>query len=296
MNKFKLGIDNYSYHRYFGEVYPGQAHPRKIWSLGDFVDHLLDFPDLELIETVSVETCFLPDDAIELTNQLSRLNKPLLFAWGHPDGFMDSTLDVVFAEFNRYLSLSSDFGANVMRIVGSSINYFDQPHRPQLERTFAYLEKVLPLAEKYQVKLAIENHGDFYMHEFLEIIEHFDSPYLGLTLDTGNFLRFNEDPIEVVNKFSRRVYIVHAKDVAPMSGYEEDDPRRLGCVPAGKGITEFKAFFSALQNADYQGSVLIEISRMHPDYEASGETAMIQSGLAFLHSIRRETEANYASS
>lgn len=287
----KLGIDNYSYHRYFGEVYAGQQDPGETWSIGDFVNHLLAYPNLELVESVSIETCFLSEDIDEVVNQLSKINLPVLFAWGHPDGFMGRKLDDVLAEIDLYLSLSNTFGAETLRIVGSSINYFDQPHRPQIDLTLAYLEKILPLAEKYGVKLSLENHGDFYMHELLEIIGKVDSPILGLTLDTGNFLRLKEDPGEAVRRFDRRVYIVHAKDVALMLGYDDEDPRRLGCVPAGEGITDFRGIFKELQQVDFQGPALIEISRMHPHYEAAGETAMIQSGLAYLHRIRQETEA-----
>ena len=29
----KIGIDNYSYHRYFNEIYPGQAKPAELWDL-----------------------------------------------------------------------------------------------------------------------------------------------------------------------------------------------------------------------------------------------------------------------
>lgn len=291
MSSFKLGVDTYSYHRFFGEVYPGQSEPGETWSLSEFVDHMLVLPNLEMIEGVAVETCFLPEDKNEVIRELSRLDKSIIFAWGHPDGFVDATLAEVLDDIEKHLNLSQVFEAKVMRIVGSSINYFDQPHRPQIEQTLAYLEEIVPLAEKYDIRLAIENHGDFYMHELREIIETVDSPYLGLTLDTGNFLRLNERPLQAIEQFTEKVYIVHAKDVALMSGYKEDDPRRLGCVPAGKGLTDFGAIFDSLIQIDYQGMVLIEISRMHPDYEAGGETAMIAEGLNYLRGLRQEIEA-----
>lgn len=293
---FKLGVDSYSYHRYFGELYPGQPDPGESWSLSDFVDYLYALPNLDLIEGVAVETCFLPSDEKEIIRELSRIGKSIIFAWGHPDGFMDSTLEDAMNDIEKYLKLSQVFDAEVMRITGSSINYFDQPHRPQIEKSLYYLNKIVPLAERYGIRLAIENHGDFYMHELREIIDSIGSTYLGLTLDTGNFLRLNEEPMQAIEQFKGKVYIVHAKDVAPMLGYRDDDPRRLGCVPAGKGITNFKAIFDALLKIDYQGMVLIEISRMHLDYETEGEIDMINKGLAYLHTLREDMENIYAGS
>jgi sugar phosphate isomerase/epimerase len=61
---------------------------------------------------------------------------------------------------------------------------------------------------------------------------------------------------------------------------------RLACVPAGKGITDFPGIFQALQDQNYPGMILIEISGVHPDYGAVHETTMIQEGLLYLKSLR----------
>jgi sugar phosphate isomerase/epimerase len=290
----KIGIDNYSYHRYFGEVYPGQSRLTEQWDLVDFVDHILSSPSLPLVEGMAIETCFLPEDDHTVLRQLSRLPMPLMFSWGHPNGFMDIPLQQALSEIERFLELSLRFNSNVMRITGSSIQYFYEPHSPQIERVKAYLDQALPLTQGYGVRLALENHGDFHLHEFVEIFDHFDSPHLGWALDTGNFLRLNEDPLQVVQHPSTRVFVVHAKDVAPITGFDGDDPLRLGCVPAGLGITEFKPILSALLTQNYRGPILIEISRMHPDYDAAGEIDMISKGLEYLHNLRSQIGENHA--
>ncbi|WP_099221690.1 sugar phosphate isomerase/epimerase family protein [Listeria costaricensis] len=56
------------------------------------------------------------------------------------------------------------------------------------------IEPVLPLAEKYQIKLCIEIHaglgfGIDKTEEFLEVVKRLDSPYLGAVVDMGLFCR-----------------------------------------------------------------------------------------------------------
>lgn len=284
----KIGIDNYSYHRYFNEIYPGQSSTNEVWNLADFVDHMLGLPDLALVEGLSIETCFLPTDERTIIAELSRLNLPIIFQLGHPNGFMDVPLEKVCEQTMRFLEHSRRFNSKIIRIVASSINYYNHPHEPQIRRTLKYLEKIIPFAESYDVKLAIENHGDFFLSEIQTIVQKCNTPYLGTVVDTGNYLRMNENPREAISIFGEKVYLVHAKDVAIMPGYSDDDPRRFGCVPAGMGDTDFPGIFNDLQSQDYDGMILIEISRMHPCYEQMGESEMIRKGLLYLHSLRDE--------
>ena len=284
----KLGIDQYTYHRYFGEVYGAHSDPRERWDLPTFLDHIRKLP----LEALSLESCFLPDSEETILSALTGLDLDLAFAWGHPNGFMDVDEVTAIEEIAKYLHLSQLCGSRVLRITGSSINYFSEPHGPQIEGVVRMLEKVVPLAEHQGVRLAIENHGDFYLTELREILSRIDSPFLGLTLDTGNLLRLHEDPVEAVCLFGDRLYLVHAKDVALIPGYAEDDPRRLGCVPAGQGIIDFPGFVSALKSASYRGMVLVELSGVHPKYAHVSENEMLRESLAYLKKLLLKNENN----
>jgi sugar phosphate isomerase/epimerase len=287
----KLGIDNYSYHRFFGEVYPGQPEPGVTWDLSDCVDHILSLEYLDLIECLSLETCFITEDENTVVKQLQRLGKPVFFAWGHPNGFMEVNLEEAREQVGRYLNLSKLFSADRIRIAGSSINYYHEPHQPQIQRVKSYLERLIPLAEQQGIRLAIENHGDFSLFELQEIIDHFSTPYLGLTLDTGNCLRLGEDPLEAVDALGTKVSIVHAKDVGAMDGFSDTGPRRFGCVPAGEGMADFPSLFERLHSVGFNGPVLLELSGLHPAVERLGEPEILRRGLRFLHRVRGLREA-----
>ena len=72
------------------------------------------------------------------------------------------------------------------------------------------IEKCLPAAEKCGVLLALENHwGLAHTPEgLLRIVDAVNSPWLGATLDTGNFL---EDPYEKLARIAPKAVHVHAK-------------------------------------------------------------------------------------
>lgn len=72
------------------------------------------------------------------------------------------------------------------------------------------LKECLPAAEKCGVVLGLENHWGLARtpEGQLRIVRAIDSPWLGVTLDTGNFL---EDPYERLEKIAPRATYVHAK-------------------------------------------------------------------------------------
>ena len=72
------------------------------------------------------------------------------------------------------------------------------------------LEKCLPVAEKCGVVLGLENHWGLGLtpEGVLRIVDAIDSPWLQVTLDTGNFL---EDPYERLAKLAPKTIFVQAK-------------------------------------------------------------------------------------
>jgi sugar phosphate isomerase/epimerase len=72
------------------------------------------------------------------------------------------------------------------------------------------IEKILPTAEKCGVTLGLENHWGLgrTAEGVLRIVEAIDSPWLQVTLDTGNFL---EDPYDRLAMLADRTILVQAK-------------------------------------------------------------------------------------
>jgi L-ribulose-5-phosphate 3-epimerase len=70
--------------------------------------------------------------------------------------------------------------------------------------------KCLPRAETLGVLLALENHWGLTRHPegVLRLVHTFDSPWLGVLMDTGNFL---EEPYDKLEQMAPHAVYVHAK-------------------------------------------------------------------------------------
>ena len=85
--------------------------------------------------------------------------------------------------------------------------YTDEDAFPWVIESF---EKCLPAAERCGVLLGLENHWGLGLtpEGVLRIVEAVDSPWLQVTMDTGNFL---EDPYERLAKIAAKTVFVQAK-------------------------------------------------------------------------------------
>jgi sugar phosphate isomerase/epimerase len=76
--------------------------------------------------------------------------------------------------------------------------------------------------------------------------------------------------------------------VAPEKEMPMHDPNRLNCTPAGKGVVDFEGIFKVLRANKFNGMVLIEISRLHSDYDHIDETEVINTGITYLKGLRKK--------
>jgi 3-oxoisoapionate decarboxylase len=273
----KVGIDSYCYHRFFGEVYPQQPSPRRRLSLEDFLSRARELD----VDGVSLESCFFPRFD---SSYLAGIKKILdgygfdrVYAWGHPDGLEGGLNERAYEDMVASIERARAIGADVMRVVGSSLMFRNQPHQPQLERLTRMFSDAVKVAEKSGVRLAVENHIDFNSDEMLSLITAVDSPFLGINFDTGNFVRLLDDPIKGMEKLAKHVYATHIKDLKPQKGVAADEWYFFSCTPVGDGIVDNLKLASLLARVGYQGFLAVEIDFLHPDYHGDEDGAVAQS-------------------
>ena len=82
----KLGIDSYSFHRFFGETTRWEMASEVQWSLIDF----LEFVAGTTLTDASLQTCYLGDpkdfDVAMVNSWQKQTGKEIVFTWGHPAG------------------------------------------------------------------------------------------------------------------------------------------------------------------------------------------------------------------
>ncbi len=117
----------------------------------------------------------------------------------------------------------------------------------------------LPLIEKlavrYDVKMAIHNHGPedrFYpaASDVMKRVKDMD-PRMGLCVDVGHTVRTGADILEEIDVAWDRIYDFHVKDLADFS-----DKRSQ--VPVGEGKMPVSAIFRMLKERKYGGVVGLE--------------------------------------
>jgi sugar phosphate isomerase/epimerase len=274
----KVGIDSYCYHRFFGEVYPDQDTPDKNMTMWDFLKRAKELD----VDGVSLESCFFPPDADQawfkdLKAQLDEYNFERVYAWGHPDGLERGQNREAYDEMISSIPYAREIGADVMRVVGSSLLFRHEPHGPQVKALSEMFKGAAAVAKDYDVKLAVENHIDFTSDEILQMLEMVDSEYFGLNFDTGNFLRLLDDPVAGMEKLAPYVLATHVKDLVPDKNARPTDWHFFAGVPVGMGLIDNQTLAELLHKADFQGFLAVEIDHPHTDWTGREDQAVALS-------------------
>jgi len=282
----KVGIDSYCFHRFFGEVYPGQPEPPQKMTMADF----LVFAKTLGVDGVSLESCFFPTMEAawfaDLKGQLDAYGFDRVYAWGHPDGLEAGKNRKAFDDMIAQIPNARAIGADVMRVVGSSLTFRHEPHRPQLEILAGWFKEAVKVAEANGIKLAVENHIDYTADECLWLIEQVNSPNFGLNFDTGNFLRLLDDPIKGMQKLAKYTLATHIKDLKVRKDVPPDEWYFFSSTPVGDGLVDNRKLAQLLHDAHYQGFLAVEVDHLHPDYHYDEHAAVRDS----ITELRRITD------
>jgi sugar phosphate isomerase/epimerase len=280
----KIGIDSYCYHRFFGEVYPMQKPAPRPYTMESFLDRARELG----CEGVSLESCFFPEFGAaylaRLKEKLDAYGFDRVYAWGHPDGLEAGGSTKARAEMIQHIDYAAAIGAPVMRVVGSSLMFRFAPHEPQLKILAEWFRDAAQIAEKKGIRLAVENHIDYNSDEIKWLIDEVGSDHFGINLDTANFIRVLDDPVEATRKLAKHVFATHIKDLRPVKGVSVREWYYFSSVAAGTGLVQIKEIAQILKDAGYKGFLAFETDMPHPDYEEK-EEKMIEESIDYLKKV-----------
>lgn len=123
------------------------------------------------------------------------------------------------------------------------------------------LRLALPIIEKYKVTVAVENHKDWTLEDFLRLLRTYQSQYLQVCLDFGNNLALLDDPYELVEGLAPYTRSTHIKDMG-VQPYE--DGFLLSEVPLGEGLLDLQRIVSTIQKASPQTKFSLEMITRDP--------------------------------
>lgn len=125
------------------------------------------------------------------------------------------------AQVKRDIDIAAELGAKSMRhdvTRGWGDHSKGVPGKQNFNTALAYIVPAVREITEYGatkgVKTTLENHG-FYMQASTrveQLINMVDHPNYGLTIDMGNFLCANENPIDAVTTMVKYAFMAHVKD------------------------------------------------------------------------------------
>jgi sugar phosphate isomerase/epimerase len=283
----KVGIDSYCYHRYFGEIYPDQEDPGVRWTFQDFVNRAAELD----VDGVSLESCFFeslaPGYLSEIKASLDEKGMERVLAWGHPDGLEAGRNEDAWREMNDLIPKARFMGADIMRIVASSLMFRNEPHGPQIEAIVKMLKESVKIAAECSVVLAIENHIDYTSAEIEEILQRVGSDVLKVNFDTGNTLRMMEDPVAAARRLGPYTVATHTKDLDACRHVRPEEWYFFSSVPVGTGLIDMPGVVRALKESGYEGVLAVETDH-HRDNQ--NEDQLVADSVAYLKKLVAEVD------
>ena len=142
------------------------------------------------------------------------------------------------------------YGANTVLLVPGRVNE-TVSYDVCWSQTIEEIKKVIPLAEKLKVKIAIENVGNNFLLSPLEAadyVDQFKSPMVGFYFDIGNILAYGW-PEHWIKILGKRIVKVHIKDNTRKQGEK---------VKLGEGDVNWPVVMKALDDIGYRDWETIE--------------------------------------
>lgn len=263
----KIGVDSYSFHRFFNETTAWEKPTSIEWQTADFLRFCESVQaDIASIQTIHINITRVGiDREIDCWREATRGD--VVLTWGHPNGFDGGRNIERLANAELYLEFAGKLGIREMRVVcGNHNNFLESPHQ-RIELLRPLIKHLVDRASELKVRISIENHADFRVADLIEFIGSFEAPYLGLCLDLGNALRVGDDPIVILNQVDlNKVFMIQMKEIIKVRGHEA----ATGWWPTvrfGSGDVHVDKCMEILKRRNYVQPVVVELSNLFGNLE-----------------------------
>ncbi len=249
----------------------------------------LDGVELTVGDCVSIETSeeeCAKIKAFAAENNIGLRSVATGFYWGCSLGSPDEKERADALAFSKkYLQIAAWLGAETALVVPGAVDVAWDPSRPVVPYTVCWnqatksIRELVPVAEKLNVNIALENVWNKFLYspmEMKQFIDQFGSDKVGSYFDVGNCLLngYPQDWIEVLGK---RIKAVHFKNWKSedcgggLHGFGDD---------LLDGLVDFPKVLAALEKINFTGPISVEMipfcrlpDLVMPDAELAKTTA-----------------------
>jgi hexulose-6-phosphate isomerase len=174
--------------------------------------------------------------------------------WKYPLSSADSEVVAKCVKgMETSLRNASLWGADTVLLVPAVVNP-ETSYADAWKRSQAQIRKMLPMAEKLKVIIAVEEVWNKFLLspiEFARYVDDFQSPYLKAYFDVGNVVLYGY-PQDWIRTLGNRIAKLHLKDFQFKQGHAQ-------WVPLREGDINWKEIYSALNEIGYRGSATVEL-------------------------------------
>ena len=196
------------------------------------------------------------------------------------------------ARIKQQIDIAEILGVKIIRhdaCYGRSIRSFEKA-LPILARGCA---EVADYAAKKGIRTTVENHGFFCQgsERVVQLFQAVDHENFGLLCDIGNFLCFDEDPLEAVTRVAPYTIHAHAKDFLFKSGSETNPGygffhtrggNYIRGTILGHGIVPVTQCLAILKRAGFDGYVGLEYEGQRCEDALTGVQLSVENLKRFL--------------
>lgn len=158
------------------------------------------------------------------------------------------------------------WGADTVLLVPAVVNA-QTSYRDAWERSQQQIRKLIPMAEKLKVIIAVEEVWNKFLVsplEFARYVDEFKTPWVKAYFDVGNVLIWGY-PQDWIRTLGNRIVKLHFKDFQ----FKQDPQTRkrtADFVPLREGEIDWKEVYNALAEIGYRGSATVELPGGDADY------------------------------
>ena len=166
------------------------------------------------------------------------------------------------------IAAAADLGIGVLNIytgpapfmeIGSPVLHQQISEGEAWDMVCNAMDRLVPAAEKAQVKLAVEAVYGMVSREYYtlaELLRRYDSAYLGCNYDPSHMELHYNTVSWTIHQLKDRIFHCHVKDTAGVPGKVMDDTFNFSLL--GEGRVDWPGFFTAMKEVGYQGCLSVE--------------------------------------
>lgn len=268
--RFRLGLAAYSLRKYFAF---SRGKPQSPAGDGLAIDMtgFLDYCIAQNLDAAELTSYFFPPDAaddyyVDLKRQ-AFLRGVTISGTAIGNNFTVGAgpkLEQEIQDAMVWIHRASLLGAPHIRFfAGTGKQLADDPQR--LDEACEAIHRCAQRAAEAGIFLGIENHGDLTGEQMLQIMQRIESPWVGINLDTGNFL--SDDPYADLERCVP--YAVNVQVKVSMK------------KPSGETYpADMKRIANILKAANYQGFVILEYEDEAPYEQIPDAIKVLREAIA----------------